>query len=202
MPCSLKTETRRYRRVLKTVALLFALALASLHANAESAPKARFVKSKLTVKDNVTGLVWTRNGNPAGQKFSWHDAFRSVSILNEQQYAGHSDWRVPDIDELKKLASTVQENGAESSEISRTPVSTALIQAGFYGVQAGDYWSSSTSMFNNMEARFINMISGEKSFGSKALYMHVWPVRWDGIKKQKPEAASGRPADLHIGTGK
>ncbi len=186
MVCS--SEIRIWRRpgTVKAATILVALVLSSLAA-AGAAPKPRFTISNLTVKDRVTGLVWTRNGSPAGQMLSWHDAFRFVSMMNQRNYGGHSDWRLPEIDELRKLVAAAREvrTGEADKENS---LATDLMRAGF-DVEAGDYWSSTTSLFNNVEALYISMISGSESIGSKNLYMHVWPVRSEPKKKQHAGAA-------------
>lgn len=178
-------------RILKTVLLLFALAVSAAEvAGAGPAAKPRFLVSDMVVKDAVSGLVWTRNGNPAGHTLSWHDAIRFVSMLNKQNYGGHSDWRLPAINELKKLSSALREKGDAES---------GLAQAGFYGVQAGDYWSSSSSIFNNREAFSINMLSGGELVSSKSLYMFVWPVRWEGTKRRGAGAAQGNASSRPTG---
>jgi hypothetical protein len=182
----------------RALVLLFALILPTLTAGAGPVQKPRFAVSNLTLKDTATGLVWVRNGNPAGQMLSWHDAVRFVHMLNQKNYAGHSDWRLPEIDELKKLVSAAREIRANGTDKDSTLVA-ALTRAGF-DVQAGDYWSSTTSLFNNSEALYINMVSGSDQIGSKSLYMHVWPVRTDGKKKQGVRMAPGSPSSYSTGT--
>jgi len=67
-----------------------------------------------TVTDVKTGLHWMRcalgqgwrDGTCVGEGdcFEWDDAFRAADDFNQKGgYAGHSDWRVPTIDELKTL---------------------------------------------------------------------------------------------------
>jgi hypothetical protein len=70
----------------------------------------------LTITDNNTKLVWLKmddnnNGDCANLpgsldmdcEFTWDEAFAFVADLNEAVYAGHDDWRVPNIKELTSI---------------------------------------------------------------------------------------------------
>jgi hypothetical protein len=48
-----------------------------------------------TVTDTSTGLMWEQNGSTIG---TWQDAFSYCETLS---FAGHNDWRLPDINELQ-----------------------------------------------------------------------------------------------------
>lgn len=61
-------------------------------------------------QDPATGLVWMRcaigqewtgstcTGEP--NEYNWKGAFTAVKQLNQQGFAGHTDWRLPTIEEL------------------------------------------------------------------------------------------------------
>lgn len=53
-----------------------------------------------TLTDSKTGLMWKRMGE--GQ-FTWNDAVRFNGQDRVVRFAGFSDWRLPNIDELKSL---------------------------------------------------------------------------------------------------
>jgi hypothetical protein len=65
-----------------------------------------------TITDNRTGLMWEKkDDNNAGgihdwnNTYTWANAFVFVAALNtEPCFAGHCDWRVPNINELQSLA--------------------------------------------------------------------------------------------------
>ncbi|NOT85333.1 MAG: DUF1566 domain-containing protein [Methylococcaceae bacterium] len=74
-------------------------------------PKERYtINNDGTVTDKQTGLQWTRcsfgqtwNGSACtglGSAIGWENAAR---IAYELSFAGHTDWRLPSIDELKSL---------------------------------------------------------------------------------------------------
>jgi|JI8StandDraft_1071087.scaffolds.fasta_scaffold19346_2 hypothetical protein len=59
----------------------------------------------LTVKDEVTGLTWQKSYEKptSGGKYYWAETQIEVDKLNQQNYGGYNDWRVPTIKELYSL---------------------------------------------------------------------------------------------------
>ena len=59
----------------------------------------------LTVKDEITGLTWqkTYEKPTSGGMYYWAETQTVVDNLNNQNYGGYSDWRVPTIKELYSL---------------------------------------------------------------------------------------------------
>ena len=59
----------------------------------------------LTVKDEVTGLTWQKSYEKPtfGGKYYWAETQTEVDNLNNQNYGGYNDWRVPTIKELYSL---------------------------------------------------------------------------------------------------
>lgn len=53
------------------------------------------------VTDYVTGLTWQQSG--ASQRLMYADAEKYVSDLNDQKFAGFSDWRLPTLEEAMSL---------------------------------------------------------------------------------------------------
>jgi hypothetical protein len=62
-------------------------------------PSPRFTAQTVTVTDNLTGLMWTKNANLAGTK-NWSDA---LTYCNSLDHGGYTDWRLPNIRELHSL---------------------------------------------------------------------------------------------------
>ncbi|MGH7789398.1 MAG: DUF1566 domain-containing protein [Candidatus Binatia bacterium] len=61
-----------------------------------------------TISDRRTGLMWEKLGNDGGihdrdDSAAWADAFAKVATLNATGFAGHSDWRLPNVNELQSL---------------------------------------------------------------------------------------------------
>jgi len=53
------------------------------------------------VFDKRTGLLWQKNGS--SEKKEYWNAGKYIQALNSSKYAGHSDWRLPSIEELLSL---------------------------------------------------------------------------------------------------
>jgi len=54
-----------------------------------------------TITDHATGLMWQKSGSD--ERLTYQDAKAYVDGLKSKKFAGHSDWRLPTVDELKSL---------------------------------------------------------------------------------------------------
>ena len=54
-----------------------------------------------TVTDRETDLVWQVDA--ASERMTWPEAQLYIEQLNEAGFAGHSDWRLPNNEELRTL---------------------------------------------------------------------------------------------------
>jgi len=114
-------------------------------------PNPRFSdNSDQTVTDNLTGLIWTKDANlpathnpivdavgiPIGTGATWQQALDYVKALNTENYLGHNDWRLPNINELASLVNKGESNQA-----------AWLNGQGFANVQSVlCYWSGSSRL--------------------------------------------------------
>jgi len=139
-------------------------------------PETRFLSNDDgTVTDKLTGLIWGQDGahtDPADQDelFAWQWALNYIKSLNSQNYKGHSDWRLPNLHELKSLL-TYQ-------EVPATWLSTRGV---FANVRAANYWTSTTNPVKPNFAWTVNLglnpdTSAIDDF-SKQFGARVWPVR-------------------------
>jgi len=144
-------------------------------------PNPRFTANADTsVTDNVTGLAWTPSGNLMPTKdtgwdadgtandgmVTWQHALDYVAKLNTDNYLGHNDWRLPDINELESLVNAGQSNTA-----------TWLNTQGFTNAQARGYWSSTSFTSNAVFAWGVGMYGGGVGYTNKTGSYYVWPVR-------------------------
>ena len=113
------------------------------------------------VTDNFTGLMWVRA--PSTTAVTWNAALTAADVLT---LCGFSDWRLPNINELKSLVNL----GVGSQAF-------FLNTQGFIGVQNGNHWSSSSSVASAANAWIFSMPDGEVNAFSKSTNYHVWPVR-------------------------
>lgn len=116
-----------------------------------------------TITDNSTGLVWEKLGSLDGAKnfadlhdadnfYTWAGAFAKIAALNTANFAGHSDWRLPNVNELQTLADygrvfpaidPVFNNGVDSFTQSDFYWSSTTYQSSSSRPSRGS-WSSST----------------------------------------------------------
>ncbi len=122
------------------------------------------------VTDNLTGLMWAKNGNlPNGRK-TWQQALDYVATTtnNGAGMCGHNDWRLPNVNELESLVHAGQ---ADTS----TWLNNATQE--FNNVQAHYYWSSSSYAYSTRYAWLVTMYNGTVSYNNKSDNYYVWPVR-------------------------
>ena len=70
------------------------------------AESARFTAdSKGAVLDSQTGLMWQKTDSYHDRKkgMNWYQALEYVDSKNSEKFAGHSDWRLPTLEELRQL---------------------------------------------------------------------------------------------------
>ena len=151
--------------------LMFITASALLSCTSNKADNKRFRFTDLTAIDKKTGLVWTREANIADREMTWDGAFKLIEKLNEQKYAGYSDWRLPTKDELGSLlGSSTNKNGGVNYLI-------LFNKSGFRNVQAYGYWSSTTDAGDTAFAWDVFMCGGGVLAFSRTFPFYVWPVR-------------------------
>ena len=69
-----------------------------------------YTDNGVTITDNATGLEWeklTDDGtiHDKDNNYTWADAFAKIAALNTSScFAGHCDWRLPNVNELQTLA--------------------------------------------------------------------------------------------------
>lgn len=137
-----------------------------------------------TISDTLTGLVWAKNANlmttlnPDFDKdgtindgsVTWQHALDYIIELNNGNYLGFNDWRLPNINELASLI--------HSGE---TSLSTWLNNQGFLNANKS-FWSSSSRTVSYHY--HVNMGYGDlRSDFSE--YDAVWPVRGNSVKLPK-----------------
>ncbi|MDM8556122.1 DUF1566 domain-containing protein [Desulfococcaceae bacterium HSG7] len=74
------------------------------------------INNGLAIKDNATGLMWQQAGS--SESFNYGAAQEYVKKLNNDNFAGYNDWRLPTLDELtSQLTKTKQDGGLYISSV-------------------------------------------------------------------------------------
>ena len=131
-------------------------------------PQPRFTDLGGTVFDNLTRLIWLKDGDPGGKPMSWPQALNLMGEINRSNLHGSSDWRLPDINALESLVDCSQAEPA--------------LPAGHPFRQVREaYWSSTTSFFETDWAWALYLQKGALGVGhKKGESFFAWPVRFAG----------------------
>lgn len=125
-----------------------------------------------SVTSKVTGLTWRQC--PLGQTWSgsactgdasygnWESALEDAEALS---FAGYSDWRLPNINELRSLVERA--------------CATPSINASLFPLtySATGFWSSTSSFSDAGQARALDFTTGAESLVGKSEYKVVYVVR-------------------------
>jgi hypothetical protein len=115
------------------------------------------------VTDNLTGLMWQQDGSTptvglcTGGSTNWQGALNYVACLNTNNYLGHNDWRLPNLNELQSLMNDGQSNQA-----------TWLDGLGFANTVPDYYWSSTSYATDTTLAWGANFNVRNTTYGTKS----------------------------------
>lgn len=147
-----------------------------------SAPNSRYTNNgDGTVTDNTTGLMWKQC--PEGLStsstacdtgyaiiYTWQQALQHAQTVDSGGgFAGHTDWRVPNRNELASLV--------------ETQCTSPSINTAFFPIDPNDtgelvFWSSSTTAFAANNAWGVNFSTGSDGAGGiKSFHFYVRLVR-------------------------
>ena len=116
-----------------------------------------------TVTDTQTGLMWeklSRDGSIHDKEllYTWADAFAvKVAGLNALGFAGYTDWRLPNVNELYSLAKSDQYSPAVSSPAFHWNciVGCTVLTCSCTYTQLGYFWTSTSEQLYPTAAAFI-----------------------------------------------
>ncbi len=123
-----------------------------------------------TITDLISGLMWVKNpgamGPPWGSAGSpdneaWNQA---VDMCAELNYRGHTDWRLPNIHEIRTILDFSKSN--------------PTVDVNFFPwVQNDHWWSSTTHAGFTTSAYYVNVYHGTTLYDNKGFGKKPRPVR-------------------------
>ena len=160
-----------------------------------------------TVTDNVTGLTWEKLSNDGSihdytATYTWAGAFRKVATLNSRRFAGHSDWRLPNVNELQSLANygTVAPSvdaAFNTGCVKRcTVTSCSCTQSSVFDF----YWSSTTYQPVPDSAWFVIFNDGRSGAYAKSNNYYVRAVRGGASRLPQTGQTQCDPGDQPLGS--
>ncbi len=121
---------------------------------------ADFTKNGDIVTDNKTGLQWQDNADASTTTKIWTDA---INYCENLTLDGYSDWRLPNINELKSIVDRSKSNSA--------------IVDGFANFSSSYYWSSTSNVGYEDYAWYVLFYHGSVSYYYKYGNFYVRCVR-------------------------
>lgn len=135
-----------------------------------------------TITDTSTTLMWevlTDDGSIHDWddfSYQWAGAFGKIEDLNEMAFAGHNDWRVPNIRELQTLLNYSAYNPATHGVFS-LECKPGCAADTCSCTKASIYWTSTTYQQSSSLAWAVQFQTGLVSNSSKITYNYVRAVR-------------------------
>lgn len=146
-----------------------------------------------TITDNATGLMWMKNDSKVGM--TWQNA---LSYSENLQYAGYSDWRLPDAKELHSILDYTRSPGTTNSAAIDQVFNATSITNEAGQLDYSSYWTSTThSNWSSVAGSFAAYVS----FGRAMGYMDGGWQDVHGAGAQRSDPKVGDPNQYPTGNG-
>ncbi|HEY1406392.1 MAG TPA: DUF1566 domain-containing protein, partial [Spirochaetota bacterium] len=119
-----------------------------------------------TVIDNMTSLVWMRDGG-ATANYLWSGAITKIAQHNAGNMSGYSDWRLPNINEMETLINYGEGSWVENHCGQNKPFKHI----------GSDYWTSTTCETDTTCSLSVDLSDGKTTSLTKSSAHHLWAVR-------------------------
>ncbi len=148
-----------------------------------------------TITDAATGLMWSKADSGVGM--NWEDVLAWVQQMNEENYLGYNDWRLPNAKELQSIVDYTRSPATtDSAAIDPVFQVTSIVD------ERGDtnypfYWTGTTHVSTMLDGDAAVYITFGGSFG---YMMDVW-IDVHGAGSQRSDPKSGDAGDYPNGRG-
>jgi hypothetical protein len=134
-----------------------------------------------TITDSSTGLVWEKISDDDSihdqdNVYSWTEALERIDSLNEQAFAGFSDWRLPNIVEARTILDHSRFGPAVDPIFDKDCVGDCTVfQCNC--IQPDWYWTSTSYEESPADAWFVDVYNGYTDFTGKEEVIFARAVR-------------------------
>lgn len=146
-----------------------------------------------TISDHATGLMWMQYDSDS--TMNWE---RALAYAENMEFAGYSDWRLPDVKELQSIVDYDRSPGTTHSAAIDPLFSATQITNEAGQIDYGSYWSSTThanwTKNPGSAASYVN-------FGRAMGYMHGNWQDVHGAGAQRSDPKDGDPSEFPSGRG-
>lgn len=146
-----------------------------------------------TISDNATNLMWMQDDS--GEGMNWEDA---LNYAEHKEYAGYSDWRLPNVKELQGIVDYTRSPETTNSAAINPIFNTTKIKNEANEDDYPFYWSGTTH--SNWSAGNEGSFAAYVSFGKALGYMNNW-VDVHGAGAQRSDPKTGNPDAYPEGHG-
>jgi hypothetical protein len=137
-----------------------------------------------TITDTNTGLMWEKLSDDRtihnwSNRYTWDSGFsEKIAALNGGRFAGHRDWRLPNIKELQSIVNCeIGYPGPTIAAAFNTGCTPGCTVTSCSCTQSDGYWSSSSYAGNPDYAWDVDFYSGNDGAGTKTSTYLVRAVR-------------------------
>ena len=149
-----------------------------------------------TITDEATGLMWMQNDNGV-ENLNWEEA---LAYAEGKEFAGYSDWRLPDAKELQSIVDYTRSPETSNSAAINTLFNCTEITNENGETDYAYYWTSTThaSMTTSPNSGSSGVYI---SFGRAMGYMNNGWLDVHGAGCQRSDPKMGDPDDYPFGHG-
>ncbi|MGQ1889468.1 Lcl C-terminal domain-containing protein [Thermophagus sp. OGC60D27] len=153
-----------------------------------------------TISDVATGLMWTKEDSRKGM--NWEEALAWVQQMNEQNYLGYSDWRLPNAKELHSLVDYSVSQRVDSQPAINPVFEVTKIKDEGNGDNVPFYWTSTTHVGQRGGRNAVYFCFGEAmGFMKTRRNNNVQLMDVHGAGAQRSDPKAGNPDDFPQGHG-
>jgi hypothetical protein len=117
-----------------------------------------------TITDNATGLMWVKDGSGAGcNNGAGGTLAAAIAFCEALDFAGHTDWRLPNIKELMSIA--------------HYGIAAPTIHALFTNTVSDKYCSSTSKFGETIKVWTVNFATGLVDYAFNFFGYYIRPVR-------------------------